>query len=280
MPAAGYEHRAAVALRTQPLALQGRNLWFVNTHVEFYNLDVRMNQLRTVIAFINDLVKDDPKAVIVVTGDFNGGPWDNGYKLMSNSNFINTWAQFNNGDPYTGGNTIPADWPGTRLDHVWYRAPSDVQVSIPYAEVLNVRLSDHRPYIVKLSFTVPSSSSPSTPKPTVAPSVAPTTRPTEAPTTAPTEETVCVGPVWEGQNIVLQCKAGQVMKRTVFASYGTATGSCGNFKLGNCIGGSSVAVVNDKCIGRNSCTFPNSNNVFGDPCPGTGKHFVAQVVCG
>jgi len=283
MPTPGYEHRAAVAIRTQPLALQGRTLWFVDTHVEFYNRDVRMNQLRQVIAFVNDLVKDDPNAVLVIAGDFNGGPWDDGYKLME-STFINSWAKYN-GNAFEGGNTIPADWPGTRLDHIWYRAPAGVQVDIPYAEVLNVRLSDHRPYMVKLKFTIPSSSSnppssPSTPTPTSAPPIAATTRPTDAPTTAPTGDVICVGPIWEQNNIVLKCpKENQKMTEVQFASYGNPTGTCGNFKLGKCIGGSSVAVVLDKCVGRNTCVFPNSNDVFGDPCPGTGKHFMAQVLC-
>jgi endonuclease/exonuclease/phosphatase family metal-dependent hydrolase len=294
----GYEHRAVVALRTQPLALQGRNLWFINTHVEYYNLDVRMNQLNKVIAFVNETVKDDPNAVVVITGDFNGGPWDNGYKLMNTSNFVNTWGRFS-GNCYEGGNTIPADWPGTRLDHIWYRAPKDVQIAITNAEVLNVRLSDHRPYLVKLKFTVPSSSStptptttptttptctpssPSTPAPpTAAPTTRPTDAPTVAPTTSPTEEVICVGPIPENQNIVLKCpKANQVMSSVQFASFGTPTGSCGNFQLGSCIGGSSVAVVKDKCVNRNSCTFPNSVNVFGDPCSGRAKTFVAQVLC-
>lgn len=288
----GYEHRAVVALRTQPLALQGRNLWFINTHVEYYNLDVRMNQLNKVIAFVNETVKDDPNAVVVITGDFNGGPWDNGYKLMDSSNFVNTWAKFS-GNAYEGGNTIPADWPGTRLDHVWYRVPASVKVDITNAEVLNVRLSDHRPYMVKLKFTVSGGSTPTptatptapstcTPSsPTVAPTVAPpTAAPTTRPTTAPTQDVICVGPITENNNIVLTCpKANQVMDSVQFASFGTPTGSCGNFQLGNCIGGSSVAVVKDKCVGRNSCTFLNSINVFGDPCSGRGKTFVAQVLC-
>jgi len=253
MPHTGYETRVAVALKTQPLALQGRYLWFINVHVEYYSLSVRQQQIAKILEFVqNDIIGPNPEAVIVMSGDFNGGPWDPVYSTMKNALFKNSWEEFF-GSIYEG-NTIPADWPGARFDHIWYRAPNGVNVSVKNAEVPNVLLSDHRPFIATLSFSF------------VEPIV--------------TESIVCVGPIWESVPVTIQCPSiSQKISSVQFASYGTPTGTCGNFSLGKCIGGSSTAVVVDKCLDRNSCTFPIANNVFGDPCPGTGKHFYAQVVC-
>jgi len=250
---AGYETRAAVALKTQPLALQGRYLWFVNIHIEYYSLVVRQYQIAQILSFVqNTIIGADPQAVVVMTGDFNGGPWDPVYTTMQNANFTNTWQEFHGS--ILDGNTIPADWPGSRFDHIWYRVPTGTIVTIQNAEVLNVLLSDHRPYTATLSFSFPQATT--------------------------TESVVCVGPIFENTAVTINClSASQKMSSVQFASYGTPTGSCGAFQLGNCVGGSSVAVVVDKCLNRTTCTFPIANNVFGDPCPGTGKQFYAQILC-
>jgi hypothetical protein len=300
IPYSGYETRAAVAMKTQPLALQGRYLWFVNVHIEYYLLTVRQFQIAQIHSWIeSNIIAADSQAVIVMSGDFNGGPWDPVYGTMKAAGYRNTWeVSFGS---IMEGNTIPADWPGSRFDHIWFRLPSGVSANVR-AEVPNVRLSDHRPLIAYISFNLPNSTpaptttpvtvpptvapttrptnAPATPAPTTPATPAPTTPPTPAPTTRPVESVVCVGPIWENVPVTIKCpNPGQVMSTVQFASYGTATGTCGNFKLGNCIGGSSTAVVVDKCLNRNSCTFPIANNVFGDPCPGTGKHFYAQVLC-
>lgn len=253
IPYSGYETRAAVALKTQPLALKGRYLWFVNVHIEYYSLTVRQFQMGKILEFIEStIIGADPQAVIVMSGDFNGGPWDPVYGTLKGANYRNSWEVFYGS--INEGNTIPADWPGSRFDHIWYRAPAGVNVAVKHAEVLNVRLSDHRPMVATLSFTFAEAIN--------------------------TDSVVCVGPIWEQSSVTIKCpSATQKMTDVQFASYGNPSGTCGNFKLGNCIGGSSVAVVVDKCLNRNSCTFPIANNVFGDPCPNNGKHFYAQVLC-
>lgn len=247
------EQRGVIAVKTQPLALQGRYLWFVNVHIEYYVPLARQSQISQIHAFIqNNILAADPQAVIVMVGDFNGGPWDPVYATMKQAGYQNAWeVSFGS---IMEGNTIPADWPGSRFDHIWYRAPTGVNISVKKAEVLNVLLSDHRPMTATLGFTFAEPIS--------------------------TESVVCVGPIFEDVPVTIKCPSvNQVMSTVQFASYGTPTGTCQNFKLGSCIGGSSTAVVLDKCIGRNSCTFPIANNVFGDPCPNTGKHFYAQVLC-
>lgn len=292
----GVEQRVAVAIRTQPQTLKGRNLWFINSHVEFYNGAARQSQIGQLMTFMNGIKSSDSKAVFVVTGDFNGGPWDAGYATFKSNGFVNAWESFYGS--ILEGNTIPADWPGSRFDHIWFRVSDGVTIKVKHAEVPNVRLSDHRPLVATLSFTTSGSSSsssgssssgssgsapvtpaPSTPAPSTPPPVAPTTRPSTG-GAGSGNEVVCVGPIWEGVPVTFKCaNSAHKITQVQFASYGNPTGTCGNFKLGKCIGGSSVAVVVDKCVGRNSCTFPVANNVFGDPCPGQGKHLMAQVLC-
>jgi endonuclease/exonuclease/phosphatase family metal-dependent hydrolase len=278
IPYAGYETRTPVAVKTQPLALQGRYLWFVNVHIEYYSIAVRQFQMSQILNWINtEIIARDSQAVIVMAGDFNGGPWQYEYGTLKAAGYKNTWEVFYGS--ILEGNTIPADWPGARFDHIWYRAPTGVTVNVKHAEVLNVRLSDHRPYVATLSFTL-DGVQPTVAPPTTAPTTRPTTAPTTAPTTRPVESIVCVGPIWENMPVTFKCpNPAQKITSIQFASYGTPEGTCGNFKLGNCIGGSSYAVVKDKCLNYNSCTFPIANNVFGDPCPGTGKNFRAQVTC-
>jgi len=249
----GFETRVVAAVKTQPQALQGRYLWFINVHVEYYSLIVRQFQIAQIHAFIKDtILAADSQAIIVMVGDFNGGPWDPVYGTMKLESYQNAWEVFSGS--ILEGNTIPADWPGSRFDHIWFRAPSGVTITVKNAEVPNVLLSDHRPFIATLNFAFAESIC--------------------------TESIVCVGPIYENSPVTIKCPSVyQKIASVQFASYGTPTGSCQSFKLGGCIGGSSVAVVNDKCVGRNTCTFPIANNVFGDPCPNTGKYFSAQVLC-
>jgi len=284
----GVEQRVAVAIRTQPLALKGRNLWFINTHVEYYNGAARQSQIGQLMTFVRGVIASDSKAVIVMTGDFNGGPWDAGYATIKANGFHNAWEGFFGS--ILEGNTIPADWPGSRFDHIWFRPSDGVTIKAKSAQVPDVRLSDHRPLVATLSFTVSGSSSSSSGSSSSGSSVPAVTASPATPKPATSSgssgggsgdsSVVCVGPIWEGSPVTLTCpKSSQKISQVQFASYGNPTGTCGNFKLGKCIGGSSMAVVIDKCVGRNTCTFPVANNVFGDPCPGTGKHLMAQVLC-
>jgi len=262
------EQRVVTAIRTQPLALKGRNLWYVNTHVDYFSKEGRMSQINQVLSFINSIA--DSQAVIVLGGDFNGGPDDDGYKTIKNAGFTNAWETFN-GSP-NGGYTYPAGSPGSRFDNLWFKAPSGVTIRVTSVVVPDTRVSDHRPLVATLDFTVG------------APVVTSTSAPSSSqgkPTTSPSgSNVICVGPITENTPVTIKCPLpSQIMKSTMYANYGFTSGSCGNFQKGTCVGGSSTAVVNAKCIGRNSCTFTVSNLVFGDPCPHNGKSFYTQVLC-
>jgi len=83
----------------------------------------------------------------------------------------------------------------------------------------------------------------------------------------------------EGNSATVSCPSGVITDIT-FASYGTPTGSCGNFAIGECHASSSLSVVLAACLGKSSCTMLSHNDVFGDPCYGTAKRLYIQATCG
>jgi hypothetical protein len=83
----------------------------------------------------------------------------------------------------------------------------------------------------------------------------------------------------EKQTMWLQCSTGGVISAVEFASYGTATGSCGSFSQSSCHAANSSGMVAAACVGKNSCTLNASSSVFSDPCSGTAKWLAVQVHC-
>lgn len=83
-----------------------------------------------------------------------------------------------------------------------------------------------------------------------------------------------------GPNISLHCTAGYSISAIKFASFGTPSGSCGNFQHGSCHAPSSLAVVQKGCIGQQTCLVTVSSSNFGaDPCPNTPKKLSVEAVC-
>ena len=67
--------------------------------------------------------------------------------------------------------------------------------------------------------------------------------------------TVCGGPAVEGGWVTLQCpSASQRIKAVNFASFGTPTGTCGNYVLGTCNAATSVSYAQSLCLNNNSCS--------------------------
>ncbi len=78
-----------------------------------------------------------------------------------------------------------------------------------------------------------------------------------------------------GQNfsVDLSCQqGGGVISKVDFASYGTAAGSCGDMKQGTCHAANSSDIVERICIGKQECSIPVTDDLFGDPC----KYHVVQ----
>ena len=62
------------------------------------------------------------------------------------------------------------------------------------------------------------------------------------------------------------CATGTISAIT-FASYGTPTGTCGNWAVGSCNAANSTAIVTKACVGKSSCSFPADTPTFGVRCP-------------
>ena len=88
--------------------------------------------------------------------------------------------------------------------------------------------------------------------------------------------TICAD-VNEGNMLSLSAPAGSVFTSVPFASYGNATGSCGNFVLGSCNSSNSITIVSTAALGKNSFNLDASNYNFGDPCDGTAKKLKVQL---
>jgi alpha-L-rhamnosidase len=94
-----------------------------------------------------------------------------------------------------------------------------------------------------------------------------------------TGSAVCAADVGENQDAVLTCPGGSVVSAITFASFGTPTGTCGNFSLSTCNAANTTSIVSSLCLGKNTCTISGGDNLFGDPCYDTVKHLDIQVSC-
>ena len=81
----------------------------------------------------------------------------------------------------------------------------------------------------------------------------------------------------EGSTVNINAPDGKIISEVLFASYGNPTGSGGDFQKGDCHASTSEQIVKDRCLGKSSCSIPASNDVFGDPCYGTGKRLYVTV---
>ena len=96
----------------------------------------------------------------------------------------------------------------------------------------------------------------------------------------PTPLLVCAE-VNENYVATISCPSGTVVRTIDFASYGTPTGSCGQFFKSSCDSSNSISTVQIPCLNQASCTVSAQNSVFGgDPCGGTLKRLKIQATCG
>lgn len=78
----------------------------------------------------------------------------------------------------------------------------------------------------------------------------------------------------------LHCpSSGHLIKSIKFASFGTPTGHCGSFTYGHCNTNSTMSIIEEACIGRESCSVEVSIEKFGDPCKGAVKNLAVEASC-
>ena len=91
--------------------------------------------------------------------------------------------------------------------------------------------------------------------------------------------TVC-GNAYEGHELDLSCQGGQTISEIKFASYGDPQGTCGSFKKGSWEASSSFSVVENACIGRESCSVSVSSATFGTSNLGSvNGRLAVEAVC-
>ncbi|XP_078440385.1 beta-galactosidase 8 [Wolffia australiana] len=83
-----------------------------------------------------------------------------------------------------------------------------------------------------------------------------------------------------GAVLRLECPhQDQIIASIEFASFGTPTGKCGSFNLGDCHSENSLAIVKKGCVGMRSCSLDVSSGYFGDPCEGVVKSLAVEAAC-
>jgi hypothetical protein len=85
------------------------------------------------------------------------------------------------------------------------------------------------------------------------------------------------GFVNESSTLTLTAPGGTVFTSVAFASYGNADTNSTPYTLGACHASNSSTIVGNAFIGLNSASISADNNVFGDPCVGTGKKLAVTL---
>ena len=96
----------------------------------------------------------------------------------------------------------------------------------------------------------------------------------------------CVAPdniiTCEGQSRTISCLGGTTIY-VQSANYGRTEGASvcphPSIQTTDCTAPESLERVRDRCQGQTTCIIEASNNIFGDPCPGTYKYLEVEFVC-
>lgn len=86
-----------------------------------------------------------------------------------------------------------------------------------------------------------------------------------------------------GPQASLKCPSGKRVVAVEFASFGNPSGYCGKFAMGNCDAAATKQIVEQECLGKESCSLALNRAVFNkngaDACPGLVKTLAVQVEC-
>ncbi|HOX55679.1 MAG TPA: endonuclease/exonuclease/phosphatase family protein [Candidatus Paceibacterota bacterium] len=124
------------------LEVHGRELVFMNTHIDFRPDDTErlMN-----VAELLEIIPAYGKKPMILCGDFNDTPGSRTHERIAQA-FVDTWPQAGTGD----GPTIPAVQPRKRIDYIWLRKGGVVEPV--RAWVPESQASDHLPVVAEFRF--------------------------------------------------------------------------------------------------------------------------------
>ncbi|PNX64508.1 beta-galactosidase 7-like protein [Trifolium pratense] len=84
----------------------------------------------------------------------------------------------------------------------------------------------------------------------------------------------------DGKTLELKCPDGKVFSKTEFVSYGDTSGKCGSFERGKWKTPDSVSVVENLCIGKQSCSIDVWSSTFNLKLIGSdGSRLAVQLQC-
>jgi endonuclease/exonuclease/phosphatase family metal-dependent hydrolase len=134
-----YEPRAALTLTTTTSL---GPLQAINTHLDASREEhYRLQESTRILEIVKRL--GATAAPLVAGGDFNAEPASETYRQLLTGGLRDAWTECGAGD----GFTYPADQPVKRIDYLFLTAG----LRCTHAEVLNTRISDHRPLLVTVT---------------------------------------------------------------------------------------------------------------------------------
>ncbi|CAA2955433.1 beta-galactosidase 15-like [Olea europaea subsp. europaea] len=92
--------------------------------------------------------------------------------------------------------------------------------------------------------------------------------------------TAC-GSAYENKDMELSCQ-GRPISAIKFASFGDVQGTCGSYVKGSCTSQTdALSIVQNACVGKESCTVSASESTFGtaDCADGIAKRLIVEAVC-
>jgi endonuclease/exonuclease/phosphatase family metal-dependent hydrolase len=133
-----YEPRAALVVET---STRLGTLQLLNTHLDASRAeDYRLQESAHVLAIVNRM---DTAEGLMAGGDFNAEPGSRTHLQFLFAGLQDAWLRCGEGD----GFTFPADKPIKRIDYL-FLAPG---LRCTNAQVLDTRVSDHRPLLVTVT---------------------------------------------------------------------------------------------------------------------------------
>ncbi|HVL67602.1 MAG TPA: endonuclease/exonuclease/phosphatase family protein [Vicinamibacterales bacterium] len=134
-----YEPRAALMLRTTTAIgpLQALNTHLDASRDEHY----RLQESRHILLLADRLLASG--IPVIAGGDFNAEPDSDTYRQLVSGRLKDAWTECGTGD----GFTFPASAPVKRIDYLFMT--KDLRCTA--AEVIDTRISDHRPLLVTVS---------------------------------------------------------------------------------------------------------------------------------
>lgn len=124
------------------LDVRGRELVFLNTHIDFRSED---SERWSNVGEIENVTKLYPGKPIIMAGDFNDTPESRVCRRLAET-FHDTWKLIGQGD----GWTIPAEKPRKRIDYLWIS--QDDRLKPLMAWVPSSEASDHLPVVAEFEW--------------------------------------------------------------------------------------------------------------------------------